>query len=507
MTGRSTRMSTPEAHLELTLMSSRVAGLFEEAFFDRFRRRHLTDSDVLTALGAFIRETRVCGGTSVAFGKVIVSEILEFLERDPEFPSGLQLECSLKSLSRMVPSLAPKLAPISIVVESKSFGKLYQATRFTEDLQRRADIFFNPLADILNLTRDMILGDDSCKLPGFEEPTPFDLDFSENPFDLEDATEVNPVHSGIVKFLIRLSLAEGDLHDAEQRFISSAMDKLGEALSQTQMDRMVSEASTESMKQILSVFEYQSDVFKEKLLMAGMLLAASDGQVKSLEKKLLVQAATWLGISRSRYSEIGSDAIRLIKQSFPALGETLTESGKHAGNLLSSSLSAPLSQSNEQMLQMSHMQERPVSEIAPTTGSLQITSDPNPIKTRPEPDLPLSRPRPKITETPPAAKPKPAKMWWCPACNLPQFFQFDECPQCGVIVSKYRGAASRQVNDLSEDMIEIPPAESNEEDISEPLPESHDTRPGRCTACHHPLLQTAKFCPMCGTKTNSSDSR
>lgn len=496
-------MSTPEAHLELTLMSSRVAGLFEEAFFDRFRRRHLTDSDVLNAIGALIRETRVCGGTSVAFGKVIVSEILEFLERDPEFPSGLQLECSLKSLSRMVPFLAPKLAQISIVVESKSFGKLYQTTSFADDLQRRADIFFKPLADILNLTRDMLLGDDSCKLPGFEEPTPFDLDLSENPFDLEDATEINPVHSGIVKFLMRLSLAEGDLHDAEQRFIYSAMDKLGETLSQSQIDRLISDASTESMEQILSTFKHQSGVFKEKLLMAGMLLSASDGQVKSLEKKLLVQAATWLGISRSRYSEIGADAIRLIKRGSPALGESLAEYGSHAGNLLSSSLSRPVPARNEQIVQISDVQQIPVSETVPIPGSLPTTADSNPVKRLPVPERPTLRDRPTITETAPTVKPTPPRMWWCPACNLPQFFQFDECPQCGIIVSKFRGGASRQVNDLSDEMIEIPSAEpSNEEDVSEPVPESCDSGRGRCMACNHPLLQTAKFCPMCGTRVS-----
>jgi outer membrane protein assembly factor BamB len=26
----------------------------------------------------------------------------------------------------------------------------------------------------------------------------------------------------------------------------------------------------------------------------------------------------------------------------------------------------------------------------------------------------------------------------CPACNMPQLFEFDECPQCGVIVSKFK---------------------------------------------------------------------
>jgi len=28
----------------------------------------------------------------------------------------------------------------------------------------------------------------------------------------------------------------------------------------------------------------------------------------------------------------------------------------------------------------------------------------------------------------------------CPACKMPQFFEFDECPQCGIIVSKFKKA-------------------------------------------------------------------
>lgn len=30
------------------------------------------------------------------------------------------------------------------------------------------------------------------------------------------------------------------------------------------------------------------------------------------------------------------------------------------------------------------------------------------------------------------------EVYRCPACSMPQFFQFDECPQCGVIVSKLK---------------------------------------------------------------------
>ncbi len=32
----------------------------------------------------------------------------------------------------------------------------------------------------------------------------------------------------------------------------------------------------------------------------------------------------------------------------------------------------------------------------------------------------------------------------CPACGMPQFSEFDECPQCGVIVSKFKRAKAEQ---------------------------------------------------------------
>ncbi len=31
----------------------------------------------------------------------------------------------------------------------------------------------------------------------------------------------------------------------------------------------------------------------------------------------------------------------------------------------------------------------------------------------------------------------------CPACGMPQFGSFDECPQCGIIVSKFRSRLTR----------------------------------------------------------------
>ncbi len=36
----------------------------------------------------------------------------------------------------------------------------------------------------------------------------------------------------------------------------------------------------------------------------------------------------------------------------------------------------------------------------------------------------------------------------CPACGMPQFKEFDECPQCGVIVSKFLSQLERVVTDV-----------------------------------------------------------
>ena len=41
------------------------------------------------------------------------------------------------------------------------------------------------------------------------------------------------------------------------------------------------------------------------------------------------------------------------------------------------------------------------------------------------------------------------KVFKCPACNMPQPKPFDECPQCGVIVSKYEKARNGSTDDAS----------------------------------------------------------
>lgn len=53
------------------------------------------------------------------------------------------------------------------------------------------------------------------------------------------------------------------------------------------------------------------------------------------------------------------------------------------------------------------------------------------------------------------------KLYRCPACKMPQFSEFDECPQCGVIVSKLFAAS--QTSDPG-----VVPQETTREAITKP---------------------------------------
>lgn len=97
---------------------------------------------------------------------------------------------------------------------------------------------------------------------------------------------------------------------------------------------------------------------------------------------------------------------------------------------------------------------------------------------------------------------KKGKVWRCPACHMPQYHQFDECPQCGIIVSKYEQKLSREKGlNKPEEFIEVPPPESEPPSSASDQDNLENQPPIReCTGCSMPLPPDAKFCPSCGTR-------
>jgi hypothetical protein len=104
---------------------------------------------------------------------------------------------------------------------------------------------------------------------------------------------------------------------------------------------------------------------------------------------------------------------------------------------------------------------------------------------------------------------KKGTVWHCPACHMPQAHEFDECPQCGIIVAKFKGKFREEQdspateNRQEQEFIEVPPVEP--EDTTAPsdrpsaIPVEPDSNP-KCPSCSFSLPQDAKFCPSCGTK-------
>ncbi|HTY24655.1 MAG TPA: zinc-ribbon domain-containing protein [Desulfomonilaceae bacterium] len=99
---------------------------------------------------------------------------------------------------------------------------------------------------------------------------------------------------------------------------------------------------------------------------------------------------------------------------------------------------------------------------------------------------------------------KDGRMWRCPACHMPQSHEFDECPQCGVIVSKIKEKTPpEQVASPAEEFVEVQ-TESPEEQVSAPEPQeplpAQSAANSTCTACNMPLPAGAKYCTSCGAR-------
>ena len=97
---------------------------------------------------------------------------------------------------------------------------------------------------------------------------------------------------------------------------------------------------------------------------------------------------------------------------------------------------------------------------------------------------------------------KGGHVWQCPACHMPQSHEFEECPQCGIIVAKYELLHPKEVLPPQKDEFVEVPADSPGKDIPDstvgPVPREQ-TRAPRCPACSTLLFEGAKFCQSCGT--------
>jgi tellurite resistance protein len=447
----------------------------------------------------------------IRLGRILTNEILEFIERDPDLPSGPLLTVALHTLVEFVPFLAPLLAPVTTEADSQGYGGLLASTGFMEDARRKGKIFFRRFSDVLNINRGFLEAQSSVDLnvAAVESPALFELDTADNPFDLDDASSVSPETKMVVKFLAKIALATGEFTDQEKRFIAKILSEAGESLTQSQFEQLTAEATRESLATILQPMLHQSDRAKEKTLLAGMLLSASDGRVEKIEKKVLAQALPVLGISQARYSEIAQDALTLIRSGRLAHTQTALSSIRGGKTAVSSPRLGNSPKLDEVQPVAEPVTRAPVAPAPPTptppTREWTSTEPPGLPRMAPTP-LPEPRPVPAATREPASSgRTEPqhttAIIWRCPACNMPQFKEYDVCPQCGVIVSKFqRRRQPEPVIPTEPEYLDVPD-DGSEEKAAAVTPQA--TPAPMCAACGAILPSDAKFCTSCGHRVGS----
>jgi uncharacterized membrane protein YebE (DUF533 family) len=506
------RMSEAEALEELLLLDSRVLGTSNEYYLDRFRRRDIVHSDVLAQFSKLLTETRVCAGRVIQLGRILTNEILDFIEREPDLPSGPQLSVSLQVLIEFVPFLAPHLATIITEVGHQGYTDTLAATAFMDDLSRKGRIFFRRFADILNLNRDFLVGQAGASLDvvTFEEPAMFELDTADNPFDLDDMNAISPATQTVVKFLVKIALCKGTLSDEDKQFIGQVLSQVGESITQPQFEQLAADSLREPMGTILKPVENQAQLFKERMLLAGMLLTATDGRVEKIEKKALAQALPALNISQTRYAEIAKDALTLIRSG--RLNAKGAIPGAPTGRMAIPSAASPALNQGEVPAIAEATTPRPIGSdrpAPPPTLQQEISTAPKrssyPTQA-PIPDRsPITEPKNHSADRESSVGTQTtAVVWRCPACHMPQFKKYDECPQCGVIVSKFNQRHPRDAGIPSEpEYIDIPP-DPVDERIPDPAtpktPEPRAASAPACRSCGEALIPGAKFCTSCGCR-------
>jgi hypothetical protein len=85
-------------------------------------------------------------------------------------------------------------------------------------------------------------------------------------------------------------------------------------------------------------------------------------------------------------------------------------------------------------------QEHPVKDLWATTAPKSASTDEKPVDRPAEVEAPLTSTGAPQQESPPPDYEQTIELVWkCPACGQPQTHAYDECPICGIVVSKFAG--------------------------------------------------------------------
>lgn len=153
-------LSPAQARIELALLDGKTNSIDRTDVFVHFTNAGIP-AEIIFRLEELWEATKVIGKKIVHIGRIVILEIVRFIEENPKFAIGVALGAAVGSLASLVPFVGYLLAPISVAVSAFVGGiagaRLERGQKpgggilgFAQEVIILADKFFSLLASIFN---------------------------------------------------------------------------------------------------------------------------------------------------------------------------------------------------------------------------------------------------------------------------------------------------------------------------------------------------------------------
>lgn len=106
---------TTNARFELALLNSEISDYSQIDVVTRLTNQGLSQ-EIITRLEALWDLARTVGGKVINLGKIIIFEIMKFVDEHPHFAIGAAMGAAVGSLINMVPFLGQALTPLAMAL-------------------------------------------------------------------------------------------------------------------------------------------------------------------------------------------------------------------------------------------------------------------------------------------------------------------------------------------------------------------------------------------------------
>jgi hypothetical protein len=138
-----------DALVELALLTQQTSEEERDAFYVKVLGSDLP-MEVVTRLGALWDVTKEVGGHIIHAGKLIIAEIMKFIQKHPHLTIGMAIGLALHAILAVIPFVGPLLSALVATI-SASIGYRLDTGKPTSDTLQGTAV--NTLIDLISLAK------------------------------------------------------------------------------------------------------------------------------------------------------------------------------------------------------------------------------------------------------------------------------------------------------------------------------------------------------------------